>query len=110
MVDNRPGASGVIGYELIAKGPPDGYTLGYTTFAIATIPSMFSKLPYNAARDFQMVVQQVTLTNLLSSTTSLPASSVQELIDHARGYPTSYPLAAVAMAPASTLGWNCSST
>ena len=44
IVDNRPGASFIIGFELMAKATPDGYTIGYASFPIATNPSMFAKI------------------------------------------------------------------
>jgi tripartite-type tricarboxylate transporter receptor subunit TctC len=84
VVENRPGASAVIGFEAIARASPDGYTIGYATFPIATNPSMFAKLPYNAFRDFEMVVHQVSAMNLLTVSPVLPVKSVQELIDYAR--------------------------
>ena len=87
VVENRPGASGLIGYELMAKAAPDGYTIGYATFLVATNPSMFSKLPYDMARDFQPVIHQVSALNVLTVTPALPVKSVQELIDHARSQP-----------------------
>ena len=55
VVDNRAGASGAIGFELVAKAPPDGYTIGYATFPLAINPSMLTQLRYDAARDLQMV-------------------------------------------------------
>ncbi len=87
VVENRPGASGVIAFEAMARATPDGYTVGYGTFLLATNPSLFSKLPYDATRDFQMVIHQVTVPNLLAVSPSLPIKSVQELIDYARGNP-----------------------
>jgi tripartite-type tricarboxylate transporter receptor subunit TctC len=87
VVENRPGASGVIGFEAMAKATPDGYTIGYATFLIATNPTMIAKLPYDAEKDFQMVIHQVSALNLLAVTPSLPIRSVHELIDHARSNP-----------------------
>src|SRR5262245_25888930 len=87
IVDNRPGAASIIGFELIAKATPDGYTIGYATFPIATNPSMFAKLPYDATRDFRMVMHQVSVINILSVSPTLTIKSVQELIAHARANP-----------------------
>ena len=87
VVENRPGASGVIGFEATARATPDGYTIGYASFPIATNPAMFAKLPYDAFRDFQMVVHQVSAMNLLTVSPVLPVKSVQELIDYARANP-----------------------
>src|SRR4029453_18337592 len=66
VVENRPGASSVIGLEHMAKAVPDGYSIGYAAFPVATNPSMFSKLPYDFARDFQPVVHQLSAVNILT--------------------------------------------
>jgi tripartite-type tricarboxylate transporter receptor subunit TctC len=87
VVENRPGASSLIGLEHMAKAVPDGYSIGYAAFPVATNPSMFSKLPYDFARDFQPVVHQLSAVNILTVTPSLAVKTVQELIDHARSQP-----------------------
>ena len=57
IVDNRPGASGVLGMELIARATPDGYTMGHGNInTMAINRSVMPKLPYDAARDLQAVV------------------------------------------------------
>jgi tripartite-type tricarboxylate transporter receptor subunit TctC len=87
VVDNRAGASGIIGLEVIARATPDGYTLGYSPFNFITNSIVFAKLPYDAARDFQPVVLQNTGANLLAVTPALPVRSVQELVEYARAQP-----------------------
>jgi len=87
VVENRPGSGGVIGFEATARATPDGYTIGLATFPIATNPSMFAKLPYDALRDFQMVVQLASGVNLLTVSPTLPVRSVQGLVDLARKSP-----------------------
>jgi tripartite-type tricarboxylate transporter receptor subunit TctC len=87
IIDNRPGASGIIGFELTAKATPDGYTIGYASFLVATNPSMFAKLPYDFAKDFRPVMHQVSALNILAVSPSLPIASVQDLIAHARAHP-----------------------
>ena len=87
VVDNRGGASGILGYEVIAKAAPDGYTFGYAAFPFITIPSVFAKLPYDTARDFQPVVLQVSGANLLTVTPALAVRSAQELVEYARAQP-----------------------
>ena len=87
VVDNRPGASSIIGLEMIARAAPDGYTFGYISNAAATNPSMYLKLPYDFARDFQPIVHATSGLNLLAVTLSLPATSVNELIELARAKP-----------------------
>jgi tripartite-type tricarboxylate transporter receptor subunit TctC len=87
VVDNRPGASGIIGFELIARAAADGYTLGFISNVIATNPTLYAKLPYDFAKDFQPVIHATSGVNLLAVTLSLPVRSVKELIDHARANP-----------------------
>jgi tripartite-type tricarboxylate transporter receptor subunit TctC len=87
VVENRPGSAGVLGFQATARATPDGYTIGQATFPIATNPSMFARLPYDALRDFQMVVQMARGPNLLTISPALPVTSVQELVDSARKSP-----------------------
>lgn len=87
VVENRPGAGGIIAYETIARATADGYTLAYVTNTLATHPSMHSKLPYDTARDFQAVALNGSSVFLLAVTPALPIQSVKELIEHARANP-----------------------
>jgi tripartite-type tricarboxylate transporter receptor subunit TctC len=88
VVDNRPGGSGTIGTEAIAKASPDGYTIGHGNINTMGINrSVLSRLPYDPDRDFQPVVHMYGTPNLLAVTLSLPVRSVQELIDYARKNP-----------------------
>ncbi len=87
VVENRAGASGIIGVEVAAKSPPDGYTLLITQTSIALNPSMFAKLPYNALRDFAPITQLVAAANLLVVHPSVPARSVKEFIALAKAKP-----------------------
>jgi tripartite-type tricarboxylate transporter receptor subunit TctC len=87
VVDNRSGAGGVIGFELVAKAPPDGYTLGYATFALSTVPSLLSGLRYDAARDLQMVMHLTSTPNVMAVFPGLPVKSVEDLLAHARKNP-----------------------
>jgi tripartite-type tricarboxylate transporter receptor subunit TctC len=88
VVDNRPGANGVIGMQLIAKAAPDGYTIGYAPVsALAINPGLHATLPYDADKELQMVAQLVFGLHILTVTPSLPVKSVQELIDYAKNNP-----------------------
>ena len=87
VIDNRPGASGVIGYDLIAKAPADGYTIGYSSSIMTTIPSLIGRLPFDPSRDFQPLIMQSFTVNVIAVNTGLPVNSVQGLIDHARANP-----------------------
>ena len=88
FVDNRPGASTIIGAELAAKAPPDGYTLfvsSQTTLAI--VPNLKSKVPYDPLRDFEPVSMLATQPYLLVVHPSLPVRTVKELIALAKSRP-----------------------
>ena len=87
VVENRAGASGILGYEALARATPDGYTFAYISNFIATNPSMYSKLSYDFARDFQPVIFYFRGFNVLTVSPTLPVRSVKELIDHARANP-----------------------
>lgn len=87
VVDNRSGAGGVIGYEMVAKAPPDGYTIGYATFALSTVPSLLTNLRYDAMRDLQMVMHLTSTPNVLAVFPGLPVKSVEDLLAHARKNP-----------------------
>ena len=84
IVDNRPGGSGTIGTDVIARATPDGYNMGHgNILTLALGRSVLPRLPYDIARDFQPVVQMYGTPNLLAVTLLLPVNSVQELIAHA---------------------------
>jgi tripartite-type tricarboxylate transporter receptor subunit TctC len=87
VVENRPGASGILGYELLARATPDGYTFAYISNLISTNPSLYAKLPYDFFRDFQPVIPYFSGLNVLTVSPALPVNSVKELIDRARANP-----------------------
>jgi tripartite-type tricarboxylate transporter receptor subunit TctC len=87
VVDNRPGAGTVIGGEVVAKAPPDGYTLLMGVSTLATNPVIYKKMPYDALRDFAPVTQIASLPNVLVVHPSLPVKTAQELIAFARAHP-----------------------
>jgi tripartite-type tricarboxylate transporter receptor subunit TctC len=87
VIDNRAGASGVIGVDFVAKAAPDGYTLLLSQTSLAINPSMFKKLPYDTLRDLAPVTQMVVGPNVLSAHPSLPVRTMKELIALARARP-----------------------
>jgi tripartite-type tricarboxylate transporter receptor subunit TctC len=89
LVENRPGAGGNIGAVAVAKSPADGHTLLFAAGSFAINPSLYRKVPYDALKDFDPVIQICTVTGILVTHPSLPAGSVGELIALAAGKPGS---------------------
>jgi putative tricarboxylic transport membrane protein len=88
VVDNRGSAGGIVGFELAAKSPPDGYTLLLANGAGITInPSVYLKLPYDALHDFQPITQVTSGAYLMVINPSVPAKSLQEFIALAKSKP-----------------------
>lgn len=87
IVDNRPGANGMIGSELAAKSAKDGYTLMVNGANFVTTPSLYSKVTYDPVRDFEPVSLLALAPNVLVVHPSLPAKTVKELVALARARP-----------------------
>ena len=86
VVDNRPGANGVIGDEMAVKSAPDGHTLMANSIAISINPSLY-KLNYDITRDLQGLTRLGVIDLLMGIHPSVPAKTVGELIAHARANP-----------------------
>lgn len=88
VIDNRPGAGTIIGAELAAKSPPDGYTLfSGITGTMAINPSIYAKLPYDPVKDFAPIAMIAIGPNVLVVHPSVPAKNVSELIALAKANP-----------------------
>lgn len=87
VVDNRPGANGIIGTDLCAKAPPDGYTLVYVGSGHATNPALYAKPPFDPIKDFEAIGLTASSPLLVAVTPSVPVKSIQELIAYARAKP-----------------------
>ena len=84
VIDNR---IGIVGAQAVAEAAPDGYTLMFTTSALAVRASVYHKLPYDTLRDFQPVTQVLSQSNVLVVHPSVPAKNVRELVALARSRP-----------------------
>ena len=87
VVENRPGAAGVLGAELAAKAPPDGHTLFTSAPEFSINPSVRSKLPYDPFRDFAYISQLTSGQFMLASHPSVPVRTVKQLIALAKARP-----------------------
>ena len=88
VVDNKPGAGGGIGSDIVAKAAPDGYTLLLATSSTHSIgPAFGGKLPYDAVRDFTPIAHVGDAPSIMLVPNSAPAKSVKEWVDYARSRP-----------------------
>ncbi len=87
IVDNRPGGGTVIGTELAARAPADGYTLLMVSISTAVNPTLKKTLPYDTVRDFAPVIRLAETPNVLASHPSLPTANVAGLLKLAKAKP-----------------------
>lgn len=88
VVENRPGGNTIIGNNVVAKSPPDGYTILITPLPFAALPGLYgAKLPYDALKDFQALILAGNTQNVLAVRNDLPVKNVVELLDYAKKNP-----------------------
>ena len=87
VVDNRPGASGILGSEVVAKAPADGYTLLIANVSLIVNPYLYAKMPYEPLVDFLPISMVNSQPSQLVVHPSVPATSVAELVAYARSRP-----------------------
>ncbi len=87
VIENKPGAGGIVGAQEVARSPADGYTLLFANTSIAINPSLYKSLPYDTAKTFAPVVLMVSVPNLLLVAEDVPAASVADLIRLAKASP-----------------------
>ena len=88
VIDNRPGAGGNLGADIVAKAPPDGYTILLGTNGTHAInPSLYAKMPYDAVRDFAPLTLIASVPNIFISHPSLPAKTMQDIVALAKARP-----------------------
>jgi tripartite-type tricarboxylate transporter receptor subunit TctC len=87
LVENRPGASGIIGADIAAKAAPDGYTILMANSALASNPFLYDKLPYDTAKDLIPVIDFGSSPTLLAAHPSAPFDTMPELVKYAKENP-----------------------
>src|SRR5688572_4817599 len=87
IADNRAGAGGNLGIGVVAKSPPDGYTIVIATASIAVAPSIYAKLGYDPVKDLAPVARLTSSPNILLVHPSVPATTLRQFVSLARAHP-----------------------
>jgi tripartite-type tricarboxylate transporter receptor subunit TctC len=87
VVDNRPGAGGNVGMDLVAKAEPDGYTILMGPIGLAINPALYAKMPFDPIKNLAPIGLYAGVPNLLVVHPSVPANNLKELIAHAKANP-----------------------
>ena len=86
VVENRPGGNGTVGLEVLAKSPPDGYTIGLTAITLSIAPHL-GNAPFDPFKDFSPVTNLVSMTPVIIANPALPANNLKELAAYAKANP-----------------------
>jgi tripartite-type tricarboxylate transporter receptor subunit TctC len=95
IIDNRGGAAGSLGTDIVAKSPPDGYTVLFTLSSHTINPSFYTKLPFDTAKDFEPVGTVASLPQILVANLQFPPNTVAELVAVAKAKPNTISFASV---------------
>jgi tripartite-type tricarboxylate transporter receptor subunit TctC len=87
VIDNRPGAGGNLGADIVAKSPPDGYTILLHTSAMSSAPALYSKLPFDPVKDFVPVSMVISTQFVIAGSPKTPAADLRELAALAKAQP-----------------------
>lgn len=104
LVDNKPGASGIIGTDLVAKSPKDGYTLLWAISNHVTNPLLFKRVPYDPIRDFKPIAVIGYAPYMLVTNPNLPVTSLKEFVEYVKARPGLVPYASAGHGHGSHLG------
>jgi len=86
VVDNKPGGNGVIGHGVLAKSPPDGYTLGLVLITVAVAPHL-GAVPFDTFKDFSPITNLIAMTPIVVANNQAPFNTLSELIAYAKAHP-----------------------
>lgn len=87
VVENRPSNAGIVGYEMVARAPADGYTLVMATGTLSTVQALYPSVTFDAIKDFEPVAWVLTTPYVVVAHPKVPVSSMRELIDYAKANP-----------------------
>src|SRR4051812_8724495 len=90
VIDNRPGAGGTLGADLVAKAPPDGYTILLHTSSMSSLSSLYGKLPFDPVKDFVPISMVISTQFIIGGSPKNPATNLKELVALAKEKPGAY--------------------